>query len=105
MITPAQFHRSRHSPTSPIEQCWRCGRSRAICLSKQRFGDIRDAQTSARLINEDEQYRRPVTCYSCRWCDGWHVTSKTSSKRRRRRVEKQRRKWMIAKHNEREAAS
>jgi hypothetical protein len=66
-----------------------------------RFYVVHEADEATRRINETEAYASPVVRYWCRWCGYWHVTT-ARTPRRRARAEKQRRKWLVRQHNQRQ---
>jgi len=75
----------------PIELCWWCQRSRAVCKSKVRYPAPREAHEAALGLNAGAILEKPVSPYVCGWCEGWHLTSRMT-KFRVRAIEKQRRK-------------
>lgn len=91
--TLEKYHRKYHR-WGPVENCWSCGRQRAICKSKLRYDTPEAADVVVRETREREQYTRPVARYHCRWCDGWHLTTHPKGAARHR-VERARRKWLF----------
>lgn len=99
--TPEQWHKYYHGLRRSYEDCWRCGRARAICRSKVSYDDPEEAWVEARRLNELFEYERMLYPYWCRYCDKRHLTDTAGSKgTRARRVERARRKWLIAKRME-----
>ncbi len=101
MLDPQRHHRKYHDvPPVPFEDCWRCGRDRAVCLSKIRFGSWQEANEWVTEYNVSRGWAPPhMTRYRCRWCQGWHMKT-AKDPRARARMEKQRRKWLTARATE-----
>lgn len=94
------WHLKRHKP-GPIESCWDCGKQKAKCRSKLfRYTSRDEAFAEAKTMNEADNYARPRSAYLCPWCGLYHHTTHLRT-HNRDAVEKQRRKWLIARELER----
>ena len=56
---------------------------REVCEGKKRWGARHLADAAASLINETEQYRRPLCSYHCWCCDGFHLTTAKGTRLKR----------------------
>ncbi len=66
-----------------------------------------EADEWIREFHECKDYAKPwVYRYRCRWCGAWHMTRiKDRERVARARVEKQRRKWLVAREVKRRSLS
>ena len=72
MSAAEDFH-ATHSATiaaGPIDECWYCGRERAICKRKIWY----PAEQVAAQLAADMPC--PAEAYDCPWCDGFHITTR-----------------------------
>lgn len=99
LLPPEQWHTKWHGPW-PIDACWRCGRSRAVCRQKIPLWTVVEADAWVQDLNETRAYTPPVVRYRCRWCRYWHM-KKARTRTELARAEKQRRKWLIRLRGER----
>lgn len=97
MRSPQRQHDKIHRDRGqPFEECWACGRDRAVCSSKIRFTTWQEANDWVYDYNVGRAWAPPhMTRYRCRWCEGWHMKTARDA-RSRARMEKQRRKWLTA---------
>lgn len=87
----ATHHRRASHGRQPIQECWRCQRSYAMCRSKITYPSRAEGEAVAAEINQRENYVNPVTQYPCDWgtkeLPHWHVAhcrNSTDLKRQRR---------------------
>lgn len=94
-MNPETYHRKNHRPAdAPFAECWSCGRDRAVCRSKIRFGSWAEADDWVEDYNLNRRWEPPyMTRYRCRWCGGWHMKT-ARDVRAVARMEKRRRKWL-----------
>jgi hypothetical protein len=97
MKTPEEYHEKHHKWTySSFFDCWQCRKAIAVCSRKISFKSRWDAQQEADLLNEENNYQRPLMSYRCRYCLRYHHTS-TLDAFKTHRAERRRRKWLAAK--------
>ncbi len=88
-------HRDRTALGETFDNCWTCGRDRAICRTKIALHTFAEAWDWMLDYNIEHNWNPSVWYYRCRWCPGFHLKS-AKDPITRWRVERVRRKWLIA---------
>lgn len=97
-MTPEQFHR-RHTKQwlvdrdsrvgVSVEDCWFCGRNRAVCKTKTVFWTLQEALDACDGMNFPGRERLVVSYGTCPWLpeQHWHLTTarRTTDRRRARK--------------------